>query len=168
MVLGRARPGRAHHGGRTAAVTQTPDSPLLVSRLPATAFQADLPSSEFGLAMGFLIGHYFLNMQDLHYGYWPQGLAVEPRNLAQAQAHYTEFLMQHIPAGVRTILDVGCGAGNTARKLLDRGYQVDAVSPNGVLSGVARTRISWTRATSSSSLPRRLRISSCRSKCAKI
>ena len=47
--------------------------------------------------------------------------------------------MEHIPAGVHTILDVGCGAGNTARKLLERGYQVDCVSPNGVLSGVART-----------------------------
>jgi SAM-dependent methyltransferase len=88
--------------------------------------------------MGFLVGHYFLNMQDLHYGYWPEGLAVEARNLFLAQAQYTELLMQHIPAGVRSILDVGCGAGNTARKLLDRGYQVDCVSPNGVLSGVAK------------------------------
>lgn len=139
MVPRRARlRGAKPREGRTAAVTQTSESPLLVSRLPATAFQADLPSSEFGLAMGFLVGHYFLNMQDLHYGFWPEGLPVEPRNLAQAQAHYSEFLMQHIPAGVRTILDVGCGAGNTARKLLDRGFQVDCVSPNGVLSGVAR------------------------------
>jgi len=77
-------------------------------------------------------------MQDLHYGYWPPDLAVAPRNLAQAQANYTDLLLSHIPPGVRTVLDVGCGAGNTARKLLERGYQVDCVSPNGVLTGVAR------------------------------
>lgn len=77
-------------------------------------------------------------MQDLHYGYWPPDLAVEPRNIAQAQAHYTDLLMSHIPAGVRTILDVGCGAGNTARKLIERGYTVDCVSPNRVLTDVAR------------------------------
>lgn len=77
-------------------------------------------------------------MQDLHYGYWPPDLAVAPRNLAQAQANYTDLLMSHIPAGVRTILDVGCGAGNTARKLIERGFKVDCVSPNRVLTDVAR------------------------------
>lgn len=77
-------------------------------------------------------------MQDLHYGYWPADLPVVPQNFARAQAHYTDLLLSHIPPGVRTVLDVGCGAGNTARKLLERGYQVDCVSPNGVLTGVAR------------------------------
>ena len=77
-------------------------------------------------------------MDDLHYGYWPDGLAVEPQNLARAQANYTDFLMAHIPAGVTSILDVGCGAGNNARKLLDRGYRVDCVSPNGFLTSVAK------------------------------
>ncbi len=89
--------------------------------------------------MGYLIGHYFLDMQDLHYGYWPIDLPPRPQHLALAQARYTDFLMQHIPSDVRTVLDVGCGAGNTARKLLERGYQVDCVSPNGVLTGVAQS-----------------------------
>ncbi|MGH7568311.1 MAG: class I SAM-dependent methyltransferase [Gemmatimonadales bacterium] len=104
--------------------------------LPPSA--ATLPSHEFGLAMGLIFGRYFLDMRDLHYGYWPDDLAVEPRNLAQAQTAYTAFLMSHIPEGVRSILDVGCGAGNTARKLLDRGYRVDCVSPNSFLTSVAR------------------------------
>ncbi|HJS44581.1 MAG TPA: class I SAM-dependent methyltransferase [Gemmatimonadales bacterium] len=103
-----------------------------------TVTNGHLPSSEFGLALGFLIGHHFLNMQDLHYGYWPDGLARVPQNLAQAQAHYTDFLMSHIPAGVKSVLDVGCGTGNTARRLLERGLTVDCVSPNGVLTGVAK------------------------------
>ena len=102
------------------------------------ATNGNLPSSEFGLALGYVIGHHFLNMQDLHYGYWPQGLARVPQNLAQAQSNYTDFLMSHIPPGVKSVLDVGCGAGNTARKLLERGFTVDCVSPNGVLTSVAR------------------------------
>jgi SAM-dependent methyltransferase len=88
--------------------------------------------------MGYIVGRYCFDMRDLHYGFWPAGLSVEPRHLAEAQAHYTEFLISHIPTQVRTILDVGCGVGTTARKLLERGYQVDCVSPNSVLTGVAR------------------------------
>ncbi|HTR20987.1 MAG TPA: class I SAM-dependent methyltransferase [Gemmatimonadales bacterium] len=88
--------------------------------------------------MGFIVGRHLLGMQDLHYGYWPADLPVTPQNLAQAQFNYTELLISRIPPGVHSILDVGCGAGNTARKLLERGFQVDCVSPNGVLTGVAR------------------------------
>jgi SAM-dependent methyltransferase len=121
-------------GGCTAVASQ----PLTAQPPPAPPLDGNLPSSEFGLALGFVIGHHFLNMQDLHYGYWPAGLAPEPWNLAQAQANYTEFLISHIPTGVRSVLDVGCGAGNTAKKLLDRGLRVDCVSPNGVLTSVAK------------------------------
>ena len=88
--------------------------------------------------MGFIVGHHFFKMDDLHYGYWPEGLSVEPGNLARAQANYTDLLMSHLPAGVRSVLDVGCEAGNTARKLLDRGLTVDCVSPNGFLTSVAK------------------------------
>ena len=118
----------------TAHAPAPPASPA-----PPIPVGADLPSHEFGLAMGYLIGHYFLDMEDLHYGYWPIDLPPRPQHLALAQARYTDFLMQHIPSDVRTVLDVGCGAGNTARKLLERGYQVDCVSPNGVLTGVAQS-----------------------------
>jgi len=97
-----------------------------------------MPSHEFGLAFGFILGHHVLDMDDLHYGYWPEGLPVTMRNLAAAQANYTDLIIANIPAGVRSILDVGCGAGNNARKLLDRGYQVDCVSPNGYLTSVAK------------------------------
>ncbi len=129
----------AQLGGFTAVATQPPDTQPRESPGPPSSTSADLPSSEFGLAMGFIIGHYFLNMQDLHYGYWPEGLPVEPRNMSEAQARYTELLMAHVPGGIHSILDVGCGAGNTARKLLERGYRVDCVSPNGFLTGVAKT-----------------------------
>ena len=126
-----SRVGFLQPGGFTAVASQPIPS-------PGVPTDGNLPSSEFGLALGYVIGHHFLNMQDLHYGYWPEGLAPLPQNLAQAQANYTDFLMSHIPSGVRSVLDVGCGAGNTARKLLDRGLRVDCVSPNGVLTNVAK------------------------------
>lgn len=106
--------------------------------LPRVPDAAALSSSEFGLALGLIFGRFFLNMQDLHYGYWPPELPRTPQNLAAAQAAYTDLLMRHLPAGARRVLDVGCGAGNTARKLVERGYTVDGVSPNSFLTAVAR------------------------------
>ena len=126
------RPHVTSSGGLTSVAPQQSSNSTPIPT------NGNLPSSEFGLALGFVIGHHFLNMQDLHYGYWPEELPRVPQNLAQAQANYTAFLMSHIPAGVKSVLDVGCGAGNTARKLLERGLTVDCVSPNGVLSGVAK------------------------------
>jgi len=99
---------------------------------------SSLPSHEFGLILGFILGRFCLKMEDLHYGFWTENLRIEPQNLPKAQAQYTEFLLSHIPQGVETILDVGCGAGNTASKLLDRGYRVDCVSPNPFLTEQAR------------------------------
>jgi SAM-dependent methyltransferase len=96
-----------------------------------------LDSPEFGLALGLVVGRFMLGMEDLHYGFWPDDLPVTPGNLPAAQARYTVELLAEIPVGVQTILDVGCGAGNTARQLLDRGYQVECVSPNAWLNAEA-------------------------------
>ncbi len=106
--------------------------------MSTTTDAGSLPSREFGLAMGLILGRFFVKMQDLHYGYWTPDLPIEMPNLPKAQSQYSDFLLSHVPAGVTTILDVGCGAGNTARKLLDRGYQVDCVSPNSFLTSVAK------------------------------
>jgi SAM-dependent methyltransferase len=100
-----------------------------------------LDSPEFGLALGLVVGRFMLGMEDLHYGYWPEGLPVTPANLPAAQARYTEELIGDIPEGVRSILDVGCGAGKTAEVLLDRGYLVECVSPNAWLTAEARRRL---------------------------
>ena len=100
-----------------------------------------LDSPEFGLALGLVVGRFMLGMEDLHYGFWPGGLAVTPLNLPTAQARYTEELIGDIPQGVRSILDVGCGAGKTAEVLLDRGYSVEGVSPNAWLTAEARRRL---------------------------
>jgi SAM-dependent methyltransferase len=106
--------------------------------MPLVKNAESLPSREFGLAIGLILGRFFVKMEDLHYGYWTDDIPIEMPNLPKAQAQYSNFLMSHIPEGVKSILDVGCGAGNTARKLLDRGYQVDCVSPNSFLTSVAQ------------------------------
>lgn len=100
-----------------------------------------MPGHEFGLVMRLILGRHLFNMQDLHYGYWPDDLAVELANIPEAQAAYTDFLSAAIPDGVKTILDVGCGAGNNALRLLEKGYQVDCVSPNGYLTEVSKQRL---------------------------
>ncbi|MHC4062166.1 MAG: class I SAM-dependent DNA methyltransferase [Planctomycetota bacterium] len=87
-------------------------------------------SREVGLEIGSVCGRYFLKLEHLHYGYWTDGLEVDISSLRSAQDNYTEFLISHIPDGVKTILDVGCGTGGITKKLLERGYEPDCVSPS--------------------------------------
>jgi SAM-dependent methyltransferase len=87
-------------------------------------------SREVGLEIGSVCGKYFLKLEHLHYGYWTDGLQVDISGLRIAQNNYTEFLISHIPDGVKTILDVGCGTGGIAKRLLGLGYVVDCVSPS--------------------------------------
>ena len=87
-------------------------------------------SQEVGLEIGSICGRYFLKLEHLHYGFWTPDLPVDIVNLHKAQDNYTGFLISHIPQGVETILDVGFGTGGVARKLVDRGYHVDGVSPS--------------------------------------
>ncbi len=70
----------------------------------------------------------------IHYGYWDPLPASDddltlPR-MRSAQAAYATKLLDTIPAGVSTILDVGCGIGGNAVTMLDRGYQVEGVAPD--------------------------------------
>jgi SAM-dependent methyltransferase len=86
-------------------------------------------SRELGLEIGSICGRYFLKLKHLHYGYWTNGLEVDVWNLHIAQDEYVKFIISHIPNGVKTILDVGCGTGEIAETLLNKGYHVDCVSP---------------------------------------
>jgi SAM-dependent methyltransferase len=87
-------------------------------------------SRELGLEIGSICGKYFFKIEHLHYGYWTGKYEVELLNLPLAQEEYANFIVSHIPKGVSSILDVGCGTGQVARRLLDMGYKVDCVSPS--------------------------------------
>lgn len=98
-------------------------------------------SRELGLALGILCGRYLLNTQHLHYGYWPEDLPVKLSNLGTAQQCLADLILAHVPSGVSSILDVGCGAGALASQMLSRGYSVDCVCPNPLLAAYARKRL---------------------------
>jgi SAM-dependent methyltransferase len=91
-----------------------------------------------GLVAGFIAGKHFVGANDLHYGYWLDGVEHQVRNLPAAQDEYSRFLLSHIPVDARRILDVGCGAGGMAAKLVARGHEVVCVSPNAFLNQQAR------------------------------
>jgi 2-polyprenyl-3-methyl-5-hydroxy-6-metoxy-1,4-benzoquinol methylase len=93
---------------------------------------------QVGLVAGFLAGRHFVGAHDLHYGYWNDDLDLIIRNLPKAQEEYCRFLLEHIPADAKRILDVGCGAGSVASKLATRGHQIDCVSPSSFLNSQAK------------------------------
>jgi cyclopropane fatty-acyl-phospholipid synthase-like methyltransferase len=70
-----------------------------------------------------------LKLKSLHYGYWKGIKNVSVKNLKKAQDAYTYKLIDMIPAGVKTVLDVGAGIGDTAIKLVDKGYNVTSLTP---------------------------------------
>lgn len=71
-----------------------------------------------------------LGLDRLHYGMWLDDDELTYDNLKKAQIRYEDFLIESIPAGVKTVLDVGCGTGVLTQKLLDAGYDVEGLSPD--------------------------------------
>ncbi|MBI88531.1 MAG: hypothetical protein CMG60_00470 [Candidatus Marinimicrobia bacterium] len=71
----------------------------------------------------------------LHYGFWDDpGLidieALTLEDIKKAQNRYIENLSSYIPKAVKSILDVGCGIGGNAAYLLDKGYDIETLSPD--------------------------------------
>ena len=71
----------------------------------------------------------------LHYGYWddPKNVEIERitvEDIRNAQERYIENLASFIPDDVKSILDVGCGIGGNTEFLLNKGYKVEALSPD--------------------------------------
>lgn len=81
--------------------------------------------------------NYYLALTDspyFHYGYWePLPVSVEELTIARlriAQEAYAAKLLDFIPKGTHTILDVGCGIGGNAAYLLERGFVVEGLAPD--------------------------------------
>ena len=91
--------------------------------------------------LGLILGTRLLKTRDLHYGLWSDGLEVRVSNLPEAQRRYSEHMIAHVPAGTRTILDVGCGTGGLAALLVERGFEVECISPSPELTRMARLRL---------------------------
>lgn len=80
---------------------------------------------------------YYLGLTDsiyLHYGYWENPPAsnddLTAANLRVAQAAYIKHLASFIPAGVKHILDVGCGIGGNSVYLSAQGFTIEGLAPD--------------------------------------
>lgn len=90
-----------------------------------------------GLDTGLAFIKWLTGAENLHYGLW-DGLEVTAANLRQAQDAYTSKVFALLPAGPLRILDVGGGAGETAKKLLALGHRVEIVVPSAYLAARCR------------------------------
>lgn len=91
-----------------------------------------------GLDVGLGLVHWLTGADNLHYGLWDD-LDVTAENLGQAQVAYTDKLFSYLPDGPLSILDIGGGAGETARKLIALGHKVEIVVPSRILAERCRT-----------------------------
>lgn len=88
-----------------------------------------------GLDFGLAFSKFLTGKENLHYGLWADDLPVCAANVGVAQEAYTEKLFRLLPdrKGLR-ILDIGGGAGETAKKLVALGHTVDIVIPSAFLA----------------------------------
>jgi MPBQ/MSBQ methyltransferase len=90
-----------------------------------------------GLDVGLAFIRWLTGAENLHYGLWT-GLEVTAGNLRAAQDNYSTKLFGYLPEGRLRILDIGGGAGETAKKLLALGHSVEIVVPSAFLAGRCR------------------------------
>jgi hypothetical protein len=93
-----------------------------------------------GLDVGLAFIRWLTGAENLHYGLWT-GLEVTAGNLRAAQDAYTAKLFGYSARGSGAplrILDIGGGAGETAKKLLALGHSVEIVVPSAFLAARCR------------------------------
>jgi MPBQ/MSBQ methyltransferase len=94
-------------------------------------------SRSVGLDIGLSFSRWLTGKENLHYGIW-DGLDICAGNVGPAQEAYTAKLFQLLPDGPLRILDIGGGAGETAKKLVALGHQVEIVVPSAFLAARCR------------------------------
>ena len=98
-------------------------------------------SKVIGLDAGLLIGKFFMDTEELHYGYWPNDKTATAQNFSEAQERHSQLIIENIPKGVKKILDVGSGSGSLAKKIVGLGYQVDCVIPSEFLADKVQQKL---------------------------
>ena len=101
-----------------------------------------ISSKEVGLEVGLVLSKFFFKTEHLHFGFWPDELEVSIDNLKKSQDYHSEKIINSIPKKVKTILDVGSGSGGLAEKMVEKGYNVDCVSPSHFLSDAIESKLS--------------------------
>ena len=97
-----------------------------------------LDTKAIGLDVGLAAVKFLTGKENLHYGIWDD-LDTCAANVGPAQEAYTELLFTLLPkGGPLRILDIGGGAGETARKLTALGHSVDIIIPSPYLANRCR------------------------------
>lgn len=96
-----------------------------------------LDTRSIGLDIGLAFSRWLTGRENLHYGLW-DGLDICAANVGAAQEAYTAKLFALLPPGPLRILDIGGGAGETAKKLIALGHTVDIVVPSAFLADRCR------------------------------
>ena len=93
-----------------------------------------LDTKALGLEVSLAIAKFVTGKENMHYGVWDN---LDPclENLGKAQEQYTKLLFKYFPKKKKLkILDIGGGAGETAKKLISLGYSVTIIVPSDILS----------------------------------
>ena len=93
-----------------------------------------LDTKTLGLEVSLAIAKFVTGKENMHYGVW-DNLDPSLENLGKAQEQYTQLLFKYFPKKKKLkILDIGGGAGETAKKLVSLGHSVTVVVPSNILS----------------------------------
>lgn len=94
-----------------------------------------------GLDIALKVSSFVTGKEHLHYGLWEK-LDVTLENLGKAQEAYTNLLFKYLPKKEPQkklkILDIGGGAGENAKKLIERGHIVTIIVPSKILAEHAK------------------------------
>lgn len=90
-----------------------------------------------GLEAACALARWLTGKEHMHYGLWT-GLDPVAANLGAAQDAYSRKLFSLFPEGKLRILDIGGGAGETAKRLIGMGHSVEIVVPSAFLAGRCR------------------------------
>ena len=93
-----------------------------------------LDTKTLGLEVSLAIAKFVTGKENMHYGVWDN---LDPclENLGRAQEQYTQLLFKYFPKKKKLkILDIGGGAGETAKKLISLGHSVTVIVPSNILS----------------------------------
>src|SRR5882757_3168616 len=98
-------------------------------------------TKELALEAGYRVVKFTTGSEYLHYGRFEADIPPDYVHLRAAQDRYLDRLIELIPPGVKTVLDVGAGSGKTAEVLIGQGYAVDCVSPGKALAALVEQRL---------------------------
>ena len=94
-----------------------------------------------GLDIALKVSSFVTGKEHLHFGLWEK-LDVTLENLGKAQEAYTNLLFKYLPKKEPQkkleILDIGGGAGENAKKLIERGHRVTIIVPSKILAEHAK------------------------------